>query len=245
MKKNVTFFIAATFIIFCGFFIYRFINRYANENKILKQVISRLEADSRIAEVLVTDVRRDKQSGKELTTIKFLEYDTKGNPAGPRYFTFPGNIIQFQSLVIRFDDSYVIRNDSLKGKSAYLFWKVFMLDGANTKEFEISEVNQVPEGYKTDNANNPFEEKLWQKFWEYALNSEESKKEGIKNAQIEAPGTMFVPGTLYTIKIEHDGGMRIDAYCLPAILSGERILSKCYNKKLYPTAQNKVKMKFK
>ncbi len=34
--------------------------------------------------------------------------------------------------------------------------------------------------------------------------------EKIKNAQIEAPGTMFVPGNLYTIKIEHDGGLRIE-----------------------------------
>jgi hypothetical protein len=34
---------------------------------------------------------------------------------------------------------------------------------------------------------------------------------------------MFVPGTLYTIKIEHDGGMRIDTQSLPVILRGERI----------------------
>ena len=42
--------------------------------------------------------------------------------------------------------------------------------------------------------------------------------------QIEAPGTMFVPGTLYTLKIEHDGGIRIDATPLSPILRGERIL---------------------
>ena len=45
---------------------------------------------------------------------------------------------------------------------------------------------------------------------------------GIKNAQIEAPGTRFVPGMLYTVKIEHDGGMRIDAQTLPLILKGEK-----------------------
>jgi hypothetical protein len=46
---------------------------------------------------------------------------------------------------------------------------------------------------------------------------------GIKNAQIEAPGTVFIPGMLYTIKIEHDGGMRIDAAKLPEVLRGEKI----------------------
>ena len=224
MKRNITLFIFSVFIVSGLIFLNQHINRYSKENKILKQIIARLEADSRIAEVLVTNVSFDEKTGKELTTIKFLEYDTKGNPTEPKYFTFPGNIIQFQSLVIRFDNSYVIRKDSLRGKSVYLFWKVFMLDGANTKELEITKVNQVPLGYKCENAHNPFEEKLWQKFWEYALNSDVAKKGGIKNAQIEAPGTLFIPGTLYTIKIEHDGGMRIDAQILPTILNGERIL---------------------
>ena len=68
-----------------------------------------------------------------------------------------------------------------------------------------------------------FEKNIWKEFWRYALDPSYAKRRGVKNAQIEAPGTMFVPGTLYTIKIEHDGGMRIDAEVLPAILHGEYI----------------------
>ncbi len=82
-------------------------SRFLKENKILHQVIERLQADSRIAEVLVTKVEYDEPSKKNLTTIKFLEYDVEGNPLTPRYFTFAGNIIQFQSLVIRFDDIHI------------------------------------------------------------------------------------------------------------------------------------------
>ena len=126
--KKITNIIIATLLICGGILIYQQVIRYINENRLLKEVISRLQADSRIAEVLVTDVRWDEKTGRELTTIKFLEYDTQGNPLAPKYFTFPGNIIQFQSLVIRFDDAFVVRNDSLKGKSAYLFWKVFRLE---------------------------------------------------------------------------------------------------------------------
>ncbi|MFC1646301.1 hypothetical protein ACFL2Y_03880 [Candidatus Omnitrophota bacterium] len=189
----------------------------------LKDIVSRLEADSRIAEVLVTDVRYDENSRKNKTTIKFLEYDSEGNPLQPKYFTFLGNVIQFQSLVIRFDDLYIRNRDMLRGKSAYLFWKVFMLDGPNTLEYEITKMNKVPLGYKVSDASNPLEEKLWGRFWSYALDPESAKKMGIKNAQIEAPGSVFIPGTLYTIKIEHDGGMRIDAQPLPNILKGERI----------------------
>jgi hypothetical protein len=220
--------IAIGLILVCAlgaFSIFQTVIRISRENKILKEVISRLEADSRIAEALVTNVYFDETSKKTHTTIKFLEYDSKGRPLTPMYFTFPGNIIQFQSLVIRFDDIFVRNKDALKGKSAYLFWKVFMLDGRNTMEYEITKLNQIPAGYKIQGKDDPFEKKLWEKFWSYALDPKESKKIGIKNAQIEAPGIMFIPGTLYTIKIEHDGGIRIDAAPLPEIIKGETIPS--------------------
>ncbi|MFH1797949.1 MAG: hypothetical protein ABH844_01195 [Candidatus Omnitrophota bacterium] len=205
-------------IVFCNFFKARFY-----ENKVLKQIIQRLEAESRIAEVLVTNVQYDEVEKKQNTTIKFLEYNTAGKPLAPKYFTFSGNVIQFQSLVVRFDDIHIKKADNLRGKSAYLFWKVFMLCGKNTQEYDITRVNQVPEGYKIEGDKTEFEKKLWKQFWHYALDNKEARKEGIKNAQIEAPGAMFVPGMLYTVKIEHDGGMRIDSSLLPSILKGEKI----------------------
>ncbi|MBU3911806.1 MAG: hypothetical protein KKD90_04390 [Candidatus Omnitrophica bacterium] len=205
------------------FLAFRFYLKYSHENKILKEIISRLEADSRIAEVLVTGVNYDENTGKSSTTIKFLEYDARNNPMTPRYFTFSGNIIQFQSLVIRFEDIHVRMADRLRGKSAYLFWKVFMLDGLNTQEYDITKAYGIPGGYKLEGKKDSFEKELWARFWEQALNPAKAKKSGIKNAQIEAPGTMFIPGMLYTIKIEHDGGMRIDAIKLPDILKGEKI----------------------
>lgn len=189
----------------------------------LNKVIERLSAESRVAQVIVTDVKKDPQTKKVYTTIKFLEYDTNLKPLKPKYFTFSGNIIQFQSLVIRFDDFYIKRGDRLRGKSAYIFWKAFMLEGKNTQEYEINKAYQVPAGYKIEGSKNSFEEKLWRKFWEYALNPEEAKKAGIKSAQIEAPGTKFIPGILYTIKIEHHGGLRIDAKPLSPIFKGEAI----------------------
>lgn len=193
------------------------------ENRLLKKVIERLTADSRVAEVLVTDVKHDAKTKKAYTTIKFLEYDTKLNPLEPRYFTFSGNVIQFQSMVIRFDDFYVKKGHPLKGKSAYLFMKAFMLTDKGAETFEITRINEIPSGYEAADVKNNFEKKLWTKFWEYALNPEKAGKVGIKNAQIEAPGTKFIPGKIYTIKIEHDGGLRIDVKLVTPILKNEKI----------------------
>lgn len=200
-----------------------YITNTFRENQLLKKVIERLTADSRVAEVIVTNVKFDRKIRKAYTTIKFLEYDTKLKPLNPKYFTFSGNIIQFQSMVIRFDDFYVKRGHSLKGKSAYLFMKAFMLMDKGAEAFEINKINEIPSGYEVEGAKSSFEKRLWQKFWQYALESKAAKRIGIKNAQIEAPGTKFIPGMVYTIKIEHDGGLRIDSKPISPILKGEKI----------------------
>lgn len=206
--------------IFLGFAAFR----YFQQQAMLEKIIVRLRADSRVADVLVTAVNYNEAQKKNFTTIKFVEYDVSGAPLPARYFTFPGNLIQFQSLVVRFDDRFVMAGDRLKGKSVYLFWKVFMLDGVNTKEFPITALHEIPRGYKLASSPNRIEGEFWNNFWDYAFDPKAAAHAGIKNAQIEAPGTVFIPGYLYTIKIEHNGGLRIDAAALPSIIRSEKIL---------------------
>jgi hypothetical protein len=210
--------VIAAFILAGSFYLFRILF----ERFTLQEIIKRLSADSRVAEVVVTNVRVEPRTKKTYTTIKFLEYDAKQKPLLPKYFTFSGNIIQFQSMVIRFDDLYVQKAHPLKGKSAYLFLKAFALTDEGAETFPINKVNEVPSGYAIERSN-AFEKKLWRQFWEYALNPSSAHDVGVKNAQIEAPGTRFIPGMLYTIKIEHDGGLRIDVQKLPGILKGEKI----------------------
>ena len=234
MKKNGVLDYIKTFIVLIVIIAIAAVGWYVfqkyNENKILRQVIERLTAETRTAEVIVSDVNNGR------TTIKLVEYDADLKPLAPRYFTFKNSLIQFQSLVIRFGDDYVKYGDKLRGKSAFVFWKVFALGDSNTAEiFEINKLGEVPAGYELAPAAdarlgpvifrmpNGFEQKLWRDFWDYALEQEKAKAMGIKNAQVEAPGTKFVPGKLYTIKIEHNGGLRIDARPMPEILRGEKI----------------------
>ena len=188
-----------------------------------KQILQHLKADSRIAEVLVTESKLDELTGQFITTIKFLEFGVDGKPLTPRYFTFNGNQIQFQSLVVRFDDRYVEQGHRLRGKSVYLFLKAFVLNGKNTQEFEITRSTGIPDGYLVEGVAGKRQREIWERFWRYALSPADRSRVGIKNAQLEAPGSVFVPGTIYTIKIEHDGGMRIDSSPIPDILKGETI----------------------
>ena len=202
-----------------GWWIYR----WRTENHILRQMVERLSADSRAAQVLVTKSEYDEVKKKIKTTVKFLEFDALGKELPAKYFTFEGNIIQFQSLVIRFEDRLVKAGDRLRGKSAYLFMKAFVLDGPRTQEFEITPVENIPEGYKIPGKASKLEMDLWSRFWTFALDPKARANAGIKNAQIEAPGSLFLPGTIYTLRIEHDGGLRIDTAPIPAVLKGESL----------------------
>lgn len=216
--------------------------KFVTEFLTFKKIIRNLKAESRLAEVLVVESSLDEYSRTYTTTIKFLEYDVHGDPLKPKYFTFKGNLIQFQTLVVRFDDKYIEQGHRMKGKSIYLFLKAFVLDGKDTQEFEITPVYQivpaskaskmplerqyaVPEGYRVGNPPNYFEREIWKKFWRYALDPNERRRVGIKNAQVEAPGQVFVPGTIYTLILEHDGGIRIDTRPIPEILKNEKALA--------------------
>ena len=209
--------------------------KFVTEFMTLKQIVRNLKAESRLAEALVVDSALDEYTRRYTTTIKFLEYDVHGKPLKPKYFTFKGNLIQFQTLVVRFDDKYVESGHRLKGKSISLFLKAFVLNGKNTQEFSITPVYEnppvlkekqipesvVPEGYRVGSPPNYFEREIWAHFWKYALDPAQREKMGVKNAQVEAPGQVFVPGTIYTLILEHDGGVRIDTRPIPLILSAD------------------------
>ena len=224
-----------TLILIVLFFLFIGGFKFFTEFLTLKRVVKNLTAESRLAEALVVGSALDEFTRKYTTTIKFLEYDVHGKPLKPKFFTFKGNLIQFQTLVVRFDDKYVEQGHRLKGKSIALFLKAFVLDGKNTQEFAITPVYEntalkekeipesaVPEGYRVGNPPNYFEREIWAHFWKYALDPERRERMGIKNAQVEAPGQVFVPGTIYTLILEHDGGVRIDTRPIPLIMKDEK-----------------------
>ena len=227
--KNALILVLLLFVFIGGF-------KFFSEYLTMKQIVRNLKSESRLAEALVVESSLDEYSRKYTTTIKFLEYDVHGKPLKPKYFTFKGNLIQFQTLVVRFDDRFIEQGHRLKGKSINLFLKAFVLDGKNTQEFVITPLMEnppqgkdkaelryaVPEGYRVGDPPNYFEREVWAHFWKYALDPEQRKKMGIKNAQIEAPGQVFVPGTIYTLILEHDGGLRIDTRPIPLILQEEK-----------------------
>jgi len=55
----------------------------------------------------------------------------------------------------------------------------------------ITPRDAVPDGYRISDAPNRFEKEIWSRFWRYALDPNERVRVGIKNAQLEAPGSVL------------------------------------------------------
>lgn len=196
------------------------------EREVLRQIVARLTAEERVAEVWVEEYHKAADGRLQKLRLKILEYGRDGKPLPPVFCDFSVNdIVHFEALVIRLNDQLVMDG---QGKSAHLFRRAFALDdrGDTYQSCDINRPLEVPGGYRLQVADaraREVEERYWKKFWELALDEQRRQSAGVKNAQIEAPATRFVPGRIYRLMLEHDGGLTIQPGPVPEILQGQKV----------------------
>lgn len=183
--------------------------------KVPRTVASKLRVHTRKADILITGVNYDEKLKKTKSTIKFIEYGTSGKALEPVHFDFDGNVIQIQSLVMKFENPNFKDSESFRGRSAYIFWKIYLPEGKLTKKIELTKINSVPLAYKLGIEENPDEEAIWKNLWEHVLSPEKPDNIIIKNLQIKAPDKIFIPGTIYEVTLKNDGNMKLNASFLP------------------------------
>src|SRR5512142_97871 len=89
----------------------------------LKEIVSRLTSERRVADVIVTS---QEGSGEALTTsIVFVEYTPEGAALPARRFTLVGKMVHVDAMVIKFDGRFVAENDPLRGHSVALFTGIY------------------------------------------------------------------------------------------------------------------------
>jgi hypothetical protein len=196
------------------------------EVEVLKTMIGRLTAEDRVADVWVEEYNRLADGSSRKIRLKILSYGPGMKPLDPVHCDFSVNdVIHFEALVIRLNDDLIMDG---KGKSIHFFTRAYALDdhGNRYESCEINRIMDVPGGYRIPTADGyarGVESRLWKSFWEYALDEKKRSADGVKNAQIEAPATRFVPDKIYRLILEHDGGLRIQARPVPEILKGENV----------------------
>jgi hypothetical protein len=184
-------------------------------NEFLKNVVARLTSERRVADVIVTDQSIDAATGKQKTTLLFVEYARDGSTTlPPKSFTIDGNVAHLDALVVKFAGRFVEDNDPLKGHSVALFTRLYGESQAPENAFPIDAPNGIPDVYRSPDASvnaeqSSFERELWNNFWRLADDAGYRTSMGVRVAQGEGVWSPFLPERLYTVSIESDGGLNL------------------------------------
>lgn len=190
------------------------VRRLEEQRQHLQRFVSRLTAERRVAEIIVTEQKMNGDK-PEWTTLLFLEYARDGTRLPPRFFTIKGNEAHIDALVITFEDHFIEQGDPLRGHSILLFYRLYGAHQTPAEGFPIDERGQAPAIYRPTEAMSPtaqeFESQLWQSFWKLADDQEYRKSKGVKVAQGLGPWTYFYPDRIYTISHSATGNLSIVA----------------------------------
>ncbi len=182
----------------------------------LRRIVSELTRDRRIAEVLVTD-----QGGDPLTTtFRFTEVNDEGKSVAPEQkFTIAGDIAYFDTLVIKFEDSYIpletlplddeVLQSHLSKKAIIFFRRVFSEKQKPEDGFPIDAPGNPPAVYSTDREPTRFAEMLWKDFWEMANNTKLAESRGVRAAHGQAVYIKLLPGKCYILEQRLAGDLTI------------------------------------
>ncbi len=199
-----------------GFADARQISRLQADKDVLQQVVARLSAERRVADVLVTN--QATVGGVLRTDLLFVEYDKAGEELPPKRFTVEGEVVHVGALVIKFDRSYVKEGDELRGRSIALFTRLYGDHQPPADAFPIDSPGEVPAAYRgADPVVTAFERELWANFWKLADDPDYAASQGVRVANAQSVWGMFKPGRLYTLTLEADGGLSLQAQKLKGI----------------------------
>ena len=184
----------------------------------LQQIVQRLSAERRIAEVLVTD-QDTSADGLVRTTLLFVEDTRNGRSLPPKTFTVFGKLVHLDAMVIKFDHDFVSQNDPLRGHSIALFTRIFGDQQKPENGLLIDPPGTVPAVYRDAHDKvSAFEQALWADFWCLTDDPAYRHDKGVRIANGQGLWWPAEKDRLYTITLESDGGLNYTAEPLKPIL---------------------------
>ncbi len=189
----------------------------------LKTIVAALTRDIRVAEVGVAD-----QGGDPLkTTFRFVEVNEKREPIGnPKMFTISGDVAYFDTLVIKFEDSFMpleklplsdgILRENLARKAIIFFRRVFSEKQKPEEGFPLDTPGEPPGPYLPGTTLTSFEQQLWRDFWALANDPRLAASRGVRAAHGLAVYTKLQPGKYYVLEQRLDGDLTIRPVDMPA-----------------------------
>jgi len=180
------------------------IHELLTENRQLKQAITNLTQEDQIGYAKV--VRQRVEDGRLLTTVKFVETarDDKTKKILHKEYTIEGDIIHFDSLIIRFGDKMVMDG---KTRALYLWRRVYGEKTAPENGFAIEEPGTEPLRYADvmKVLGQQQRQLFWSSIWDLANDPERLRQYDIKAIYGNVVYSRLREGLIYVFKISSTG----------------------------------------
>ena len=173
----------------------------------LEQVVTRLNTEARVADVIVMEQKTENERTK--TQLLFVEYDRAGKPMAPREFWVAGKQVHVDAEVIEFEQDYVMKGDPLRGHAIALFTPRLRRPAVTRQRLSDRHARRYPEilSRQRKAPTSAFEAGLWKQFWTLESDTDAQQKSGVKVAVGKGVWGPFEPGKLYTITLGSDGNL--------------------------------------
>ncbi len=192
------------------------------ENRQLQESIGRLTLETRVAEVRVVDQIHEgdlvngQPAEQTTTTLEFIEFDRMQRPLPPRKFIIEGDVVYFDSLVLKFDYEDVALGDALRGKSLLMFRRIFGEHQNPVDGYYLDPENDIPDVYRVDPDPSELERKLWSRFWDYMEDDKLRAQDGVRIVQIEAPAVKMSRGQVWVLTHQATGDLNLEERTPPS-----------------------------
>ncbi|MDF1839350.1 MAG: hypothetical protein P1V35_15895 [Planctomycetota bacterium] len=173
-----------------------------------------MKIDHRVARIEVLDQKPSAANPEILeTTILFQDLAEDGEPIDEgQTMVLLGKKIYLESMVIKFEDSFVEGGDLLRGSSVCLFTRMFGDSQAPNEGEPIDAKGVHPHPYAGagDGEEDTYYAELWSSFWDYANDPKLAESKGVRAMHGEAPFIETRPGKVYRVELRASGGLSID-----------------------------------
>ncbi len=181
------------------------------QKKLLADKLSRLGAERLVAKAMVIYQVPGPDGSVKLTKGVFEEVGRKKGFLPAKTFEVPGDTIHFDALLVQFPKESVAEGDPLRGHTLHLFRRIYGDTQAPTEGLYFDTNREIPDIYRVSDDPSEYETQLWDSFWAMALDPRLAESNGVKVALGQDVYTKMVPGKIYELTLQSNGGLAITA----------------------------------
>ena len=176
-----------------------------------KQAIAMLALKTDERKAMITVLDTSGEGNEMITTIRWVELNDANQPIDEKVFELKGDMISVDAWVVKFKDEYIENADLIRGRSLYLFQRIYGEDNQGEYVYDLDGDKAPPQVYRSGETVSDFEREIWENFWEIANDPPRAEDLGIRAAHGEVVYIKEVkPGTRYEVELRASGGLSIN-----------------------------------